>query len=144
MPDPATVWRWRQEDDDISQAIARAREIGFDVIAHATLRIADDASRDLLASEFGDKPNTAAVMRAKLMIDTRMNLLAKWDPKRYGNKVSAEITGAGGGAVKVAAVAELSEEQERRIMEAARLGAALMPPACLEPAPDDGESGEDE
>ena len=35
------------------------------------------------------------IQRAKLRIDTRLKLLSKWDPKRYGDKldINANVTG---------------------------------------------------
>lgn len=79
MPDRATVWRWAEADDAFSQRIAHAREAGFDAIADDCLRIADD--------EEGDP------QRDKLRVDTRLKLLAKWSPKKYGDKVDVAHSG---------------------------------------------------
>jgi hypothetical protein len=40
----------------------------------------------------------------KLQIETRLKLLAVWDPKRYGNKV--QLGGDGGAPIKVEAQVE--------------------------------------
>ncbi len=77
MPDPATVWKWQQGDESVSQGIARARETGFDAIAANTRETAR-----------GLGESTADVQRDKLIIDTDLKLLAKWDPKRYGDRVT--------------------------------------------------------
>ena len=74
MPDPANVWRWQQEDAELSQAIAHARELGFDQIALDALKIADDKEGEH--------------QRDRLRVDTRLKLLAKWDPKRYGDRIT--------------------------------------------------------
>ena len=105
MPDPSTVWRWQQSDEAFAQAIARAREDGFDRIAEGTLEIADDGRNDWM--EKFDKDGQSAgwvingehVQRSKLRIETRLKLLAKWDPKRYGEKIQAEHSGPDGGAI---------------------------------------------
>ena len=106
MPHVSTVWRWREADKAFAQSIARAREVGFDAIAVECLDIADDDARDwepLKDSEgniTGIKVDGEHVTRAKLKIETRLKLLAKWDPKRYGDMV--KLAGADGGAVVLA------------------------------------------
>jgi hypothetical protein len=85
----------RDGDPAISAAIARAREEGYDAIAAYTLEIADDSRNDWTdaKAEEGDerainsRENGEVIQRSKLRIDTRLKLLAKWDPKRYGDKV---------------------------------------------------------
>ena len=61
-----------QGDEEIARQIARARSDGYDTIAVDALKIADDRK--------GDVP------RDKLRVETRLKLLAKWDPKRYGDR----------------------------------------------------------
>ena len=90
-PNPSTIWRWAEEDAMFMQDIARARQAGFDVIAEDCLNIADDNSQDIRYTE--DKVevvNSDVIQRAKLRIETRLKLLAKWDPKRYGDKLQTE------------------------------------------------------
>jgi hypothetical protein len=69
---------------------ARARKLGFDDLAEEALEIADDASNDWLEREGEDGevalvPDKEGVPRSKLRVETRLKLLAVWDPKRYGN-----------------------------------------------------------
>ena len=40
----------------------------------------------------------------RLQIETRLKLLAKWNPKKYGAKQQTELTGPDGGAIKTEAV----------------------------------------
>ena len=82
MPDRTTVWDWTQADPDLAQRIARAREDGFDAIANRTRATA----RKLSAEDGGD--STGDVQRDKLIIETDLKLLAKWDPKRYGDRTT--------------------------------------------------------
>lgn len=93
MPAYRTVKDWMDSKPDVSADIARAREEGFDAIAASTLEIADDARNDYM--EASDEVNGAVyrlngehIQRSKLRIDTRLKLLAKWDPKRYGDRVT--------------------------------------------------------
>lgn len=90
MPERTVVYDWIKEDKDIAQQIAHARDVGFDAIAESCLGIADtpSPSMDNGATDSGD------VAHRKLRIETRLKLLAKWDPKRYGDKQQVEHSGA--------------------------------------------------
>jgi len=98
MPAARTISDWKK-DEKFSANFAHAREEGFDAIALQTLEIADDDSRDWEpvrdpeGNITGVKVDGEHVTRSKLRIDTRLKLLAKWDPKRYGDKVA--LTGGG-------------------------------------------------
>lgn len=87
----SAFYDWVNDDAEFAGRIARAREIGFDAIADEALEIADDASNDWMKRQRQDGMdddvlNSEHVQRSKLRIDTRLKLLAKWDPKRYGDK----------------------------------------------------------
>lgn len=73
MPGWVTVYAWMGERPDFAERIARARVLGQDAIAEQCLHIADDAGED--------------PQRSRLRVDTRLKLLAKWNPKRYGDKL---------------------------------------------------------
>jgi hypothetical protein len=89
MPSVTTVWNWEQEDAELSESIARARLIGFDAIAAEALQIADTP---VIGEEITDSEDGRTIKRAdmlghrKLQVETRLKLLAKWDPKRYGDR----------------------------------------------------------
>lgn len=87
MPSDNTVRSWADDDDELAKAIARAREAGFDAIALEALAIADETSRDTIETEHGERPNSEWISRSRLRVDTRLKLLAKWDPKRYGELI---------------------------------------------------------
>ena len=89
MPSYTTVWNWIQSKKNVSEAIARAREEGEDVIAANTRLIARGVHPD----------STNDVQRDKLIIETDLKLLAKWNPKKYGDKVQTEHSGPGGGPI---------------------------------------------
>src|SRR5436190_22396760 len=93
MPTDRTVRNW-MADDQFSSDIARAREIGFDVIAAECLDIADETSRDTKKGPNDtDLCNSEWISRSRLRVETRLKLLAKWDPKRYGDKLDVGVTG---------------------------------------------------
>jgi hypothetical protein len=83
-----TVNDWRAQDKDIAAQFDEARELGYDAIAADCLEIADDGSRDYTTTTDGrEVPDHDHISRSKLRIETRLKLLAKWDPRRYGDKV---------------------------------------------------------
>lgn len=88
MPATRTVRDWSAQSEEVSAAIARAREEGFDALAAQCIEIADDERHDWLMTQKGEITNEVAIARAKLRVETRLKLLAKWDPKRYGEKVT--------------------------------------------------------
>lgn len=86
-PKRSTVDEWRAKDDDFAGRVARARDIGFDEIAEDCMHIADDDSGDELVDDEGKaRANSEFIQRSKVRIETRLKLLACWDPRRYGNK----------------------------------------------------------
>lgn len=96
-----TVRDWRKLDPEISAQFDEARDLGFDAIAHDCLSIADDGSRDYMSTADGrEVPDHDHISRSKLRIETRLKLLAKWDPRRYGEKLQQEITGKDGAELK--------------------------------------------
>lgn len=69
-------------------AYARARDAGFDAIAVECLDIADNTANDTIKDDEDGtpRPNSEWITRSRLRVDTRLKLLAKWDPKRYGDR----------------------------------------------------------
>ena len=98
MPDRQTIYEWSVADAEFALRIARARDDGADVIAEQSLAIVD------APPERGPdgKIDAGSVAHAKLRAEHRLKLLAKWNPKKYGDKIQAEHTGANGGAIQVA------------------------------------------
>lgn len=76
-----TVRDWAKADEEFSRAIARAREAGEDAIAHRLRRTARGRGADAGGDSTGD------VQRDRLIVETDLKLLAKFNPKRWGDKV---------------------------------------------------------
>lgn len=92
-----TIGKWREEDPEIRKQFDQARDDGFDAIADECLEIADTTQEGV---EIVERNGTREVHHGdmlghrKLRIDTRMKLLAKWDPRRYGDKQQLEHQGS--------------------------------------------------
>lgn len=95
-----TVYDWLEKDEAFSARFARARESGEDVIAQECLEIADDARNDWMETKQGKVLDSEHVQRSRLRIDTRLKLLSKWNPKKYGDKVQSEVSGPNGAPIQ--------------------------------------------
>jgi hypothetical protein len=97
MPDWRAVYQWMEKDQEFATRIAQARETGFDAIAEETVAIADEGENDWMRKNDPDNPgyvlNGEHVQRSKLRIETRLKLLAKWSPKKYGERTAIEHSG---------------------------------------------------
>ena len=98
MPEPRTVYDWRDADGAFATAIARARDEGEDVIAWECMSIADTP----LEGQEVEKDHKGAVIKTKtgdmlghrkLQIETRLKLLSKFNPKRWGDRQQLEHSG---------------------------------------------------
>ncbi|MBC1122867.1 DNA-binding protein [Escherichia coli] len=83
MPNRSTILKWFRDVPEFSTMYARAKEIGFEVLADEIIDLAD-------AEVNTDKDQ---LRRHQLMIDTRKWLLAKLQPRKYGERVTQEIVG---------------------------------------------------
>jgi len=107
MPAWTTIYSWINANKDLSERFAHARTLGEDCIAQECLDIADNASNDWMeyydkeGESLGWKLNGDHVQRSKLRIETRLKLLAKWNPKKWGEKQSLEHSGPDGSPLTV-------------------------------------------
>jgi hypothetical protein len=94
-----TVYDWMWRDADLSTAIARARDIGYDALAEECLYIADNmhiGTKKVYTSGAKEGEDSMTVTEEdmlghrKLQIETRLKLLAKFNPKKYGEYKAPE------------------------------------------------------
>lgn len=81
LPSAVTFYDWINGDESFSRAYEKLREIGADALATECLAIADRHCETMVD-----------VQHRRLMVDTRLRLLAKWQPKKYGDKL--ELSGS--------------------------------------------------
>lgn len=97
MPALRTFYDWKDRNDELRARFAHARDDGFDQIALQTLTIADTPVEAVIERRTAlglETTRQDALGHRKLQIETRLKLLAKWDPRRYGDKLA--IGGAEG------------------------------------------------
>lgn len=101
MPSQVSVFRWLAARDEFSKQYALAREAQADALFDEMLDIADDGRNDWMATkdddgESGWRANGEHIQRSKLRLDARKWMASKLQPKKYGDKITQELTGAGG------------------------------------------------
>ena len=110
MPSLSAVMRWLADSEraQFRDQYACAREAQADKLVDDLLEIADEECTMVKASKHGPGDDegqaevvfdAVAVARNKLRVDARKWIAARMSPKKYGDKVTQEITGAGGGPV---------------------------------------------
>lgn len=90
MPAWTAVYAWMARDEALSERIAHAREQGFEAIAEEALVIADTprwGQKQVMSDQGTTTTVEDMVAHRKLQIETRLKLLAKWNPKKYGDRV---------------------------------------------------------
>lgn len=96
MPDWSSVYDWMDARPELAARIAKARELGYDAIAEEALEI---ANTPVMGEETETGPQGVKTKRAdmlghrKLQVWTRLQLLAKWAPKKYGERTELHHTG---------------------------------------------------
>lgn len=115
MPSVQTMMTWLADEakPEFLEHYARAREAQADKMAEDILAIADEECTMVRADKHGTMDDdgegntevvfdSTAVQRNKLRVDARKWLASKMAPKKYGDKLVSEHTGANGGAIQVA------------------------------------------
>jgi hypothetical protein len=114
MPNRRTVLRWIENDEKLAAQYSEAMNARADHYFDEILEIADKV-------RVGSKRTTKAdggveitkgdmIERARLQVDARKWVLARMNPKKYGDKFTQELTGEGGGAVVVKIVRHGDED----------------------------------
>ena len=91
MPAWTAVYAWSAKDPELSERIAHARQRGYDAIAEDCLTISDTPQwgmKEVVGKDGATITKEDMLGHRKLQIETRLKLLAKWDPKRFGEKLS--------------------------------------------------------
>lgn len=101
MPSTVTVFKWLGLQAAFANQYALAREAQADALFDEMLSIADDGTNDWMLSRGEDeneawRVNGEHIQRSKLRLEARKWMASKLQPKKYGDKITQELTGAGG------------------------------------------------
>ena len=82
------VYEWMAKDAELSGAIARAREVGQDAIAEDIYNLSEMPPERIEDERGNTRVDSGYVQWVKTQADIKLKLLAKWNPKRYGDRVT--------------------------------------------------------
>lgn len=110
--DPRSWYTWKESEQNshLAQAHEIAVSLGHDAIAEECLDIIDTEAERISDRDGNTRRDPAHVAWLKNRAETRMRLLSKWSPAKYGDNIAMQLTGKDGGAIQVdnsAAVHEL-------------------------------------
>lgn len=108
FPHKCTVLDWIREDEEFANQYARAKEQQADHIFDQIIEIADDDSEDAIFVGGDDESGASAkrvqnsefIARSRLKVDARKWVVSKLLPKKYGDRITQEVTGKDGGPVE--------------------------------------------
>ena len=124
----AMVLDWVKEWPEFGDQYARAREVGYTLLAEELVEIADEENvtvrRPPGAPRKGDESedevevvfDSTAVARNRLRVDTRKWMLSKMLPKVYGDKLETTLQGANGGPIETKSTVTLTAEDAYKRM----------------------------
>lgn len=96
-PSYGTVYDWLETDVKQNSHFARARDLGEAQISQECLEIADTTQVGEIVTikpDGSQEVKTADMIEhRKLRIETRLKLLAIWNPKKYGPKADVTLSG---------------------------------------------------
>jgi hypothetical protein len=112
MPPAFSVYHWQATHPDFSQRYARAQLDRAQFWAEEILDISDDGSNDWVEQQRNGRTVMVAdhehIQRSRLRVDTRKFLMAKLDPKRWGDKI--QVGGDADNPLQIS-VRDLAKEQ---------------------------------
>jgi hypothetical protein len=105
MPSRNSIFTWLGKYPDFLEKYETAKQEAADLLAEEIIEIADDGRNDYMEVQqdgggVAYKFNKEHVQRSRLRVDARKWIAAKLKPKKYGDKVTTELTGANGGPVQ--------------------------------------------
>jgi len=94
MPNLTSVWKWLNNNEELSKQYARAREEQAETFVDEILDIADNNKDDTFIDEDGKEIiNQEVIARSRLRVDARKWVASKLKPKKFGDytKIQAEV-----------------------------------------------------
>ena len=98
----ASVFRWLEASPSFREKYAKAKEAQAEKLADEIVAIADEVEVTSVVTPDGVvdfKLDATAVARNRLRVDARKWVASKLLPKKYGDRIQQEVTGADGGPI---------------------------------------------
>lgn len=101
MPGVSTVYRWLVAHETFREMYTRAREDQADTLADEIIDIADNGINDTYTKDGVELTNQDVIARSRLRVDARKWIAAKLKPRKYGEKVTQELSGIDGRPIQL-------------------------------------------
>lgn len=99
---PGNWINWINNDKQLLERYAHAREVRAELLFDEILDIADEVSSDTIIDDNGnEKSNSEWIARSRLRVDARKWALSKMLPKKYGDKLEVDNKGEVGLTVSI-------------------------------------------
>ena len=86
-----TIYNWLNKDKEFNERFVRAREVGSDMIADSIMEIMNEQPEMIEGDNPRIDPAWVALQKAKSYV--AFNLLSKWFPSRYGDRMDVAAKG---------------------------------------------------
>ena len=97
MPCAATMFKWMRDYPEFLKQYEKATTERAHYQAEEIIDIADNSTNDFMTKHVHGEDievvNHENIQRSRLRVDTRKWLMSKMVPKKYGERISQEITG---------------------------------------------------
>jgi hypothetical protein len=100
---------WEEKDAGFAARIARAREFGEQAISEESLEIVDEKPTCMVPDPDGgmsERIDPAGVQRNRIRAEHRLKLLAKWNPRKWGDKQDHTLHGPDDGPIQAKVIVE--------------------------------------
>jgi hypothetical protein len=127
MPSRRAVQYWLTRFPDFKEKYECAMMLCAEFWAHEIIEISDDSAGDYVITEDGRRVvDHENINRSRLKVDSRKWLLSKLLPKRYGDRIQADMNVA----VEPETLRNMPEEKKRaRVLELLTFAASLQVPS---------------
>jgi hypothetical protein len=88
-PGRTTIYDWMDKSEEFAEQIARARERGQEILFEQNMKIVDEVP----PTDDNGRTDAGYVAWQKNRVWTRLQMLAKMNPKKYGDKSTTAIEG---------------------------------------------------
>lgn len=101
MPSRKSFFQWVKDNPEIQAQYEFAIQMRADKFAEDIIQISDDGTRDTYTDENGnERTNQDVIARSRLRVDARKWLASKMAPKKYGDRVEADVKHSGAVEIK--------------------------------------------
>lgn len=105
MPHKSTVYDWLAKRPEFTDMYAQARERQADKYFAETIAIADETQTGIKTTMRADGSvetvSADMIEHRRLRVDTRKWAAARLSPKKYGDRLAAEVSGPNGGPLQI-------------------------------------------